>query len=156
MKRWPLLKTTSLVIILAGILVVSINATAQTPTEATTLEKKLYQAAKIEGKLDYWDSLSLKEAGLFIKAFNNRYPGIEVSFWEGNSAQCDDKYFAESQAGRKPVDVMQINWYRKYKEEGRLTELSDIVKDAGFPKEFCTKDFDAVAIEHTLPRVRQS
>ena len=55
--------------------------------QTTALEKKLYEAAKKEGKVIYWDSLNLKEAAQFIKAFTNKYPGIEVSFWEGNANQ---------------------------------------------------------------------
>ncbi|MFC1815455.1 ABC transporter substrate-binding protein [Thermodesulfobacteriota bacterium] len=48
------------------------------------------------------------------------------------------------------ADLLQIEFYRKYKEEGLLADLSDIIKDIGFPKEFASKDFDAVAVEHTL------
>jgi len=143
------LKTTCFVIVLAGIVVVS-NAIAGPATQMTSLEKKLYEAARKEGKLIYWDSLSLKEASQFIKAFNSRFPGIEVSYWEGNATQVDQKYFAEHEAGRHPVDLTQIEMYGTYKKGGHLSDIGDIVKDTNFPREFATTDFDAVAVEHTI------
>lgn len=149
MKKWICSKAMCVAVLFACILVAD-NALGQTSTQMTGLEKKLYEAAKKEGKLLYWDSLSLKEAAQFIKAFNNRFPGIEVSYWEGNATQVDQKYFTEHQAGRNPVDVMQIELFDNYKKGGHLTDISDIVKDSGFPKECATKDFDAVAIEHTI------
>lgn len=149
MKRWSTLYAICMVVLLAGLWATD-SAIAESAPQMTALEKKLYEAAKKEGKVFWWDSQSLKEASLFINAFTKRYPGVDVSFWEGNSYQVDEKYFAERQGGRNPVDVMQIEWYDKYKKEGLLTDLGDIVKDSGFSREFTTKEGDAVSIEHTI------
>jgi len=152
MKRWSYRGVFCSVILLAGVMISS-HAFAETSAQMTVLEKKLYEAAKKEGKLTHWDSDSLKNISQFIKAFTSRYPGIEVSYWEGNTSQSDEKYFSERQAGRKSVDVVQVGQYQKFKSEGCLANVSDIVKDTAFPKDLHTKDFDAVAIEHTVKGV---
>lgn len=134
-------------IILVGILATT-NVFGE--TQMTALEKKLYEAARKEGKVQYWDSMNLKEVAQYIAVFNKRYPKIDVSYWEGNSSAVDVKYFAEVLAGRNAVDLMQVEWYDKYKKEGRLVNLRDIIEDTRYPLELCSKDLDTVAIEHTL------
>ena len=95
------------------IILISIFATTNVFGQAqmTALEKKLYEAARKEGKIQYWDSMNLKEVAQYIKTFNKRYPQIDVSYWEGNSTQVDIKYFAEVEANRNAVDLMQVEWY---------------------------------------------
>ena len=61
MKKGKYFKAVCVMIMLMGIFF-SISAFAETATLAkgTALEKKLYQAAVKEGKLEWWDFLSLK------------------------------------------------------------------------------------------------
>ncbi|MFC1815208.1 ABC transporter substrate-binding protein, partial [Thermodesulfobacteriota bacterium] len=40
--------------------------------------------------------------------------------------------------------------YYKFKEMGLLADLSDIIKDTGYPIKFCSKDLDALSVEHTI------
>jgi iron(III) transport system substrate-binding protein len=152
MKKWSLWETVFFVIIFMGVFCVS-NVIAAPSTQMTALEKKLYEAAKKEGKVIWWDAQSLKESAQFIKAFSARYPDIEVSYYEANSVQSDEKYFLERQAGKNPVDVIHIDWYQKYKKAGWLIGMGDLVKDTGFSPELLTKDFDAVGIEHSVKGV---
>lgn len=150
MKKRPYLETACLVIILTGVLVVSINAIAQTPTQMTALERKLYQAALKEGELEWWDSYSMKNATALIKAFNNKYPSIKVDYFEVTSDVREEKYLAEYSAGRKTLDVTGIDLFDRFKEKNLLLDLSAIVKDTNFPVKFCTKDFLAASTEHSL------
>ncbi len=150
MKNWKYFRTICSVIILIGALVVSMNAIAQTPKQMTALEKKLYEGALKEGKLEWWDSLSLKESAEFIKEFNRLYPGIKVDYFEATSAVRDEKYLAEFAAGRKTLDYTSTDEYKRYKEKGLLADISDIAKDANFPLEFCSKDFLSASVEHSI------
>jgi iron(III) transport system substrate-binding protein len=152
MKKMAYWETVFFVIILIGVFCLS-NAIAAPSTQMTALEKKLYEAAKKEGKVIWWDAQSLKESAQFIKAFSARYPGVEVSYYEANAVQSDEKYFLERQAGRNPVDIIHVDWYQKYKQEGCTTNMSDLAKDSGFYSELLTKDFDAAGIEHSVKGV---
>jgi iron(III) transport system substrate-binding protein len=147
MKKLLYFQTVFMAVILSAVLLSSnVFAAAQ----MTALEEKLYKAAKEEGKLIWWDTGSLRDSVHFIKAFNARYPGIEVTYYEVNADNSDEKYFMERQAGRNPVDLKHTANYPKYQDEGLLDNMSDIIKDTGYPEAFCTKDFDAVGIEHTV------
>ncbi len=150
MKARAYFKTMCLVIILTGVLIVSMNATAQTPKQMTPLEKKLYEGALKEGELEWWDSLSLKESAEYIKEFNRLYPGIKVNFFEGSSDVRDEKYLAEFEAGRKMLDTTSVDQYKRFKEKGLIADISDIIKDTKFPLEYCSKDFLSASVEHAL------
>ena len=152
MKKISWFGTMLLVVILAALLVVS-NAIAAPSTQMTELEKKLYEGAKKEGQIFWWDAQGLQESAQFIKAFHERYPGITVSYYEANAVISDEKYFIERQAGKHPVDVIHIDWYEKYKKEGCLVNMADIVRDTGYSKGLLTKDQDAAGIEHTVKGV---
>jgi iron(III) transport system substrate-binding protein len=138
-----------MVITLAGVLVIG-GAIAKESTQMSILEKKLYQAAKKEGKVVWWDSQSMKDSVKFIKAFNNRYPDIELVVYETNPDDSDSKYFLEHKSGRVTADVLQTAWYLKFKEEGLLTSLRDIIEDTGYPKEYHPDTYDAVGLAFTV------
>lgn len=152
MKQWPFIKKMSLVIFLTGVFFLS-SSIVQAETPMTPLEKKLYEAAKKEGKLIYWDSMSLRDTAKFTKAFNARYPGIEIVYYEANAVDSDQKYFLERKAGRTPVDVSHVDWYLKYRQEGYLADLSDIIKDTNFPQSCVSPNSDAVGLHHTVKAV---
>jgi len=117
---------------------------------ASPLEKQLYEAAKKEGNLEYWDSLSVKEISDLWKGFEKKYPGIKLKYFEATTDVREEKYLTEHNAGRHTADIIPIDLYAKYKEKGLLLNLSDIINDAGYPKKYCPKDLDAVALEHLL------
>ena len=138
--------------IVAALLVVS-NAIAAPSAQMTELEKKLYEGAKKEGEIIWWDTGSLRDSVDFLKAFYARYPGIKVTFYEINAVNTDAKYFMEHKAGRNPADVLHIDGYRKFKNEGLLLSMADIIKDTGYPAAFTNKEFDAIGIEHNVKGV---
>jgi iron(III) transport system substrate-binding protein len=152
MKKWPIFKKMSFVMVLACIFTVS-SSIARAETQMTPLEKNLYEAAKKEGKLIYWDSQSLKDTAKFTKAFNARYPGIEIVYYEANAVDSDQKYFMERKAGKHLVDVTHIDWYLKYRKEAYLADLTDIVKDTNFPLSCVSPNFDAAGLHHTVKAV---
>ena len=117
---------------------------------ATALEKKLYEEAKKEGVVEYWDTLSMKEITELWKGFENKYPGIKLKYFEATSDVREEKYLAEHSAGRHTADIVPLDIYRRFKEKGLLLNLSDIINDTGYPKKFCSPDMDLTALEHTL------
>ncbi len=150
MKKRTYFETVCLVIILTGVLVVSINGTAQTPAKMTILEKNLYQAALKEGKLEWWDSLGLKESSAFIKEFINKYPGITVEYFEGAAEVREEKYLAEQSAGRRTMDLTSLDQYDLFKKKNLLLDISDIIKDVKYPIQFCDKDMMGASVEHSI------
>ncbi|MFC1815458.1 ABC transporter substrate-binding protein [Thermodesulfobacteriota bacterium] len=144
MKKWTFFTAICLAFILTVVLGVS------TPALASSLEKKLYEAAKKEGALEYWDSLSIREVSELWKGFESKYPGIELKFFQARLEESEERYLAEHRAGRHVVDVFPIHYLERFRKNKLLTDLSDIINDSGFPKKFCTKKLDGVGLEHAL------
>lgn len=131
-------------------IVIAITLGLNNQSFASPLEIQLYEAAKKEGTLEYWDSLSLKEVSELWKGFEKKYPGIKLKYFEATTDVRGEKYLTEHNAGRHTADVNQMDLYLDFKQKGLLLNLRDIIEDAGYPKKYCPKDLDAVALEHTL------
>ncbi len=150
MKKRTYFKTMCMVIILTGVLVISMNATAQTPKQMTPFEKKLYEAALKEGMVEWWDSLHLKEVTPFIKEFSSKYPGVKVEFAQYIATTREERYLAEYGAGRKTMDLTSLDQYQLFRDKNLLADISDIVKDVKYPTQFCARDFMGVSVEHAV------
>ena len=152
MKKHVFVGMVCFVIILTAVLAVStwVNAQTQKPTTMTALEQKLYQAALKEGQLNWWDQHSLKEAAIWIEAFNARYPGIKVNYFEGSQSVVTQKYLMEYKAGRATADTVSPEPLKPFREQNLLLDLSDIIKDTNFPLQFCLKDLTGVTEEITV------
>ena len=139
-------------IILTAVLVVSawVNAQTQKSVSMTALEQKLYQAALKEGQFNWWDQHSLKEAAIWTGAFNARYPGIKVNYFEGTQGVVTQKYLTEYKAGRATADNVSPEPLAPFKEQKLLMDLSDIIKDTNYPLQFCLKDLTGVTEEITV------
>ncbi len=144
MKERSFLRILSLVIMVV-IFVSSDQLFAQ--TAKTAFEQKLYQAALKEGELNWWDQYNLKEIAVFMDAFNKRYPGIKINYFEGTTDVLAEKYFAEYKAGRANVDATTAGSHLPFKKENLLTDLSEIIKDAKFPSEACTKELTGAYLD---------
>ncbi len=144
MKKWIFFTTIGLAITLTTVLGFITTASA------SSLEEKLYEAAKKEGELNWWDQNSLKEAAEFIKAFNKRYPGIKINYFEGSQDVVSERYLAEYKAGQASADTIQPEPYSRFQGENLLMDLSDIIKDVNFPKELCTRENTGVTITHGI------
>jgi len=121
---------------------------AATPKQAASLEAQLYQAALKEKELNWWDQNSLEEAGAFMTEFNKRYPGIKINYFEGTQDVITERYLSESKAGRATADTIQPEPYRPLQEQGLLLDISDIIKDANYPPQFCTKELTGATLTH--------
>ncbi len=152
MKKRTFVGTICLVMILTAVLIVSTSAPAQVqkPVLATTLEQKLYQAALKEGQLNWWDQNTMDEAAVWIKAFNDKYPGIKINYFLGSEDVITEKYLTEYKAGRATADTVQPEPLTPFREQKLLLDLSDIIKDVNYPLQFCLKDLTGVTDEHTL------
>jgi ABC-type Fe3+ transport system substrate-binding protein len=85
---------------LIGILVTLFMATAQ-----ATPPPGVVEAAKKEGKLIWWTSGSSTDSRALIKKFNERYPFIQVEFWNAPGEDASEKIWAEHNANRHGWDV---------------------------------------------------
>jgi len=70
--------------------------------------QKLIEAAKKEGTLNLYTSLSGGESGPVIAAFEKKY-GIKVVLWRARGLQVAQRVIAEGQGGRHIFDVVEIN-----------------------------------------------
>ena len=71
-------------------------------------DQKLLEAAKKEGSVTVYSSLSSGESTPLIAAFEKKY-GIKVNFWRANSDQVAQRMMTEGQARRYTVDVLETN-----------------------------------------------
>lgn len=93
--------------LLAGSLIASIAvATAQTyPTD----EAKLYEAAKKEGKVVWYESAPLEPMQAIALAFEKKYPGIKVEVLRIVGIQQYQRFMQEVQAKQHNVDILHIS-----------------------------------------------
>lgn len=82
----------------------------------------LYEAAKKEGKVTAWTTVSDDNFVKFVQPFKARYPGIEVENWRSNGAGIAEKILAEHRVGKYTVDVIGSadDGLTEYKKEGLL------------------------------------
>lgn len=143
-----------IMIMLFSVLVVALAESAAAPgqalTKETDLEKKLYEAAKKEGVLNWWSPSGEKPSRDLYAAFAKRYPGIDLNYYQGHTGVRENKYFAEHRAGKASVDTMYVESYEMFKKEGVTSDLSNIIKDAGFPLDCVAKDFHGAGVQFSV------
>ncbi|MBI4320886.1 MAG: ABC transporter substrate-binding protein [Chloroflexi bacterium] len=73
---------------------------------AASAEQALYEAAKKEGKVNYYSpSFTDEELALLTGGFKKKYPGIEVAVVKVSSTNTVNRILTEAAAGRLTVDV---------------------------------------------------
>src|SRR6478735_1814206 len=88
-------------------------------------QKILVEGAKKEGKLSFYTTLIIEQVVRPMKdAFEKEYPFIQIEYFRGNSDRVAQKLFAEYQAKRYAVDVV----------DGSST--TTMVRRAGFLQKF--------------------
>src|SRR5262249_21186620 len=101
-------------------------------TSAGSIEGTLYEAAKKEGTVVWWDSFDKKFVDSLIAGFKKRYPGIEV---ESFLATIDDqkvRALSEVRAGKVSFDVIAaIENYTAFKQAGLINSIADVLEAAG-------------------------
>ena len=100
----------------------------------------LYDAAKKEGKVSWWDQHDQAVAQKFIDAFEKQFPGVSVEFFEGTQDVLKARSIQEARAGRVSFDFIDTgqNW-PDYQTTGIVdakTDFSDVLALAGVDKSF--------------------
>jgi iron(III) transport system substrate-binding protein len=100
----------------------------------------LYDAARKEAKLSWWDQHEEPVAQKFIDAFGKQFPGIEVEYFSATQDVAKARSIQEARAGRVSFDFIDTgqNW-PDYKAAGLVddrTDFSDLLKLAGVDPQF--------------------
>jgi len=72
-------------------------------------EQKLYDAAKAEGALKWYTTLSKTIGPKVIKAFEEKYPGIKIDQYRASSEDVTARLFQEANANTPGADVVETN-----------------------------------------------
>jgi len=100
----------------------------------------LYEAAKKEGTVSWWDQHEQSVAGQFTDAFQKQFPGVTVEFFEGTQDVLKARSIQEARAGRVSFDFIDTgqNW-PSYQDAGLVndkTDFTDLLVSAGVDKTF--------------------
>lgn len=72
-------------------------------------EQKLYEAAKGEGTLKWYTTLSKTINPAVAKAFQAKYPGIKIETYRASSEDVTARLYQEAKAGTSGADVVETN-----------------------------------------------
>src|ERR1700737_2560555 len=101
-------KSLLLSVFLTASLLTSIGATAQTCPDPKD-EAKLYELAKKEGKVVWYESAPLEPMQAIALAFEKKYPGIKVEVLRIVGIQQYQRFMQEVQAKQHNVDILHIS-----------------------------------------------
>lgn len=125
--------------LVAGLLLIAGAATAQTfPTD----EAALYEAAKKEGRLVWYESAPLEPMRAIAAAFEKKYPGVKVEVLRIVGVQQYQRFMQETEAKQHMVDVLQLSdqpSMMALADEGHLSNWKVPTHDR-FPDEYRLKD----------------
>jgi iron(III) transport system substrate-binding protein len=100
----------------------------------------LYDAAKKEGKISWWDQHNQDVAQQFVDEFQKEWPGVPVEYFEGTQDVVLQRGVQEGRAGHVSFDFIDTGQnYGPYKDAGLIddkTDFSDILTLAGVDKKF--------------------
>jgi iron(III) transport system substrate-binding protein len=100
----------------------------------------LYDGAKKEAKVSWWDQHEQDVAQQFIDAFAKQFPGVGVEYFEGTQDVVQARAVQEARAGRVSFDFMDTgqNWgsFAQAKIVDDKTDFTDLLTLAGVDKKF--------------------
>jgi iron(III) transport system substrate-binding protein len=100
----------------------------------------LYDEAKKEGKVSWWDQHDQAVAQKFIDAFQKQFPGVTVEFFEGTQDVLKARSMQEARAGKVSFDFIDTgqNWpdYQATNIVDAKTDFTDLLTLAGVDKTF--------------------
>jgi iron(III) transport system substrate-binding protein len=100
----------------------------------------LYDAAKKEGKVSWWDQHDQAVAQKFIDAFQKQFPGVTVEFFEATQDVVKTRSIQEARAGRVSFDFVDTgqNWtdYQANNVVDAKTNFTDVLSLAGVDPNF--------------------
>ncbi|HEV7662177.1 MAG TPA: hypothetical protein VGQ62_01485, partial [Chloroflexota bacterium] len=98
----------------------------------------LYEAAKKEGKVSWWDQHDQAVAQKFSDAFQKQFPGVTVEFFEGTQDVLKARSVQEARAGKVSFDFIDTgqNWpdYQAANIVDARTDFTDVLTLAGVDK----------------------
>jgi iron(III) transport system substrate-binding protein len=94
--------------LLAGLLPAGGDCAGPSPASTQSKLDRLYEAAKAEGKVVWWDPTKAEAVALLTKEFNKIYPGIKVEHFALPPRQIGPRLLAETGAGRFSVDLIAV------------------------------------------------
>ena len=125
----------------------------------------LYDAARKEGKLSWWDAHPQDLVAKFTQAFNKRFPNIEVEYTQTTQDVTRAKAVQEARAGRVSFDLVDTgqNWLA-FKDAGIVdakTDFTDLLEMAGVQPEFivdgtCSPEFNVYGCAYNSDLVKPS
>ena len=113
---------------------------AQAVSEDNPTVAALYEAARKEGTVAWWDQHEQDVAQKFIDAFNKHFPDIKVEYFEATQDVAQTRAVQEARAGHVSFDFIDTgqNW-PPFQDAGIVddkTDFSDILVLAGVDKQF--------------------
>ena len=100
----------------------------------------LYEAAKKEGKVSWWDAHEQPVAQKFVDAFQKQFPGVTVEFFQVTQDVAKARAIQEARAGRVSYDFIDTgqNWtdFNASKIVDSNTNFTDILSLAGVDPNF--------------------
>ncbi|MFN0070312.1 MAG: ABC transporter substrate-binding protein [Chloroflexota bacterium] len=107
------------------------GGTGAAPAPANLIDQ-VYEAAKKESKVVWWDQHALDVSQRYIETFKKTFPGIEVEYFTQTQDELKTRAVSEARAGRISFDVIDSGTnYAAYKEAGIFTDNSDVIMAAG-------------------------
>jgi ABC-type Fe3+ transport system substrate-binding protein len=126
---------------------------------------ELYDAAKREGQLAWWDAHPQDLVQQFTQAFNKRFPNIEIAYTQNTEDVIKTKVVQEARAGHVSVDLVDTgqNWLA-FKDAGIVdakTDYTDLLQMAGVEQEFivdgtCSPEFNVYGCAYNTDLVKPS
>ena len=88
-------------------------------------EAKLYEAAKKEGKVVWYESAPLEAMKAVAGEFEKKYPGVKVEVLRIVGVQQYQRFMQETQANQHAVDVLHISDYPSMEELVKEGHIAD-------------------------------
>ncbi len=120
---------------------------APSPTgapQAETLEQRfgrLFEAAKIEGKLALYSSMNTDDASRILPKFEARFPGIKVQHTRAPKDKLVQRIVTERRAGQELFDVLETSIFEvRFIGEQRFTQPYRVISLGDLPPELRDRD----------------
>lgn len=104
------------------------------PVEGGDEIQELYEAAKEEGSVNLYSHVTASEQiEAFVAAFEEQYPGIDVTLTNKTGSAILETFLSEKRAGRNDVDVIQYPgmapFQNEFQDEGLIEEYTPTSAD---------------------------
>jgi iron(III) transport system substrate-binding protein len=127
------------------------SATVASTSATSAVDQKLYAAAKQEGRVAWWATInSGNDLDAYKKAFSEKYPGINVDYYEASEDVVAQRVIQEHQAGKNNVDVFVGTAYNPLKQAGVLADLSGLVEPPVWPADLFNPPKDDAYYAYTV------